>query len=133
MASRLGRPNKRSTMVLPMLAELGFRDPAVVLAEIASMPELRLRKLTKSEAGRAALAARIKAASDLMPYCHSKMAVKVDIGGELPVFHILGDRDQLEGNQQDSGTVIEHVGRDDVARQGDLLETIQQSVEEADD
>jgi hypothetical protein len=134
MGSRRGRPNKRSVMMLPMLEQLGYRDPAVVLAEIAAMPEMRLRKMTKTEAGRQALAARIRAAAELMPYCHAKMAVKVDIGGDLPVFHILGDRDQLsEENQGVAGQIIDHVGRNDVGSQADLIETIEQLKEKADD
>ena len=126
MGSRKGRPNRRSTMMLPMLEGLGYRDPAVILAEIANMPELRLRRWTKTEAGRAALAARIKAASEMMPYCHSKMAVKVDVGSDLPTFILFGDRNQLEQNQRVSGPVIEAVGHETVGQGGDLFENVQQ-------
>jgi hypothetical protein len=114
-----------------MLEALDYRDPALVLGEYASMPQARLKKLMSSEAGRAAVAARLKAASELMPYCHAKMAVKVDIGGELPVFHILGDRHQLE--QGVSSPVVEHVGRELVGHSADLFESIQQSGDKADD
>jgi hypothetical protein len=125
-------------MMLPMLEVLGYRDPAVVLAEIASMPEARLRKATKTEAGRHALAARIRAAAELMPYCHAKMAVKVDVGGDLPTFVLFGDRNQLdlpqvEQNQGDSAPLIDHVARPDVARDGDLFDNAQQFGDGADD
>ena len=133
MGSRKGIPNKRSTMVLPMLEALGHRDPAIILAEIASMPELRLRKMLRTEAGRQAMAFRVKAASELMPYVHSKMAVKVDVGGDLPVFNIFGNRNQLEDNQGVSGPVLEHVGRTEVGQTSDLFEKVQQVVDKADD
>lgn len=125
MGRKPGAINKKTRMLLPMLEQLGYRDPAVVLAEFASMPELRLKKLVSSEAGRAAVTARLKAASELMPYCHGKLPVRVDIGGELPVFHILGDRDQLE--QGLSAPVIEHVGQHDVGQTGELFENIEVS------
>lgn len=127
MGRKPGALNKKTRLLLPMLEQLGYRDPAVVLAEFASMPELRLKKLVSSEAGRAAVAARLKAAAELMPYCHGKLPVKVDIGGELPIFHILGDRDQLE--QGVSAPVIEHVGRDEVGQTGELFENIEVSDE----
>lgn len=133
MGRKPGSLNRKTTMMLPMLEALGYRDPAHVLGEYASMPEARLKKLMSSEAGRAAVAARLKAASELMPYCHAKMAVKVDLGGELPIFHILGDRDQIEGNQGVAAPVIEHVGQQQVGREGDLFETAQQSGEKTDD
>lgn len=131
MGRKPGSLNRKTTMMLPMLEALNYRDPAHVLGEYASMPHARLKKLMSSEAGRAAVAARLKAASELMPYCHAKMAVKVDVGGELPVFHILGDRDQLE--QGLSAPVVEHVGRELVGQSVDLFENIQQSGEKADD
>jgi hypothetical protein len=131
MGRKPGSLNRKTMMMLPMLEALDYRDPALVLGEYASMPQARLKKLMSSEAGRAAVAARLKAASELMPYCHAKMAVKVDIGGELPVFHILGDRHQLE--QEVSSPVVEHVGRELVGHSADLFESIQQSGEKADD
>lgn len=131
MGRKPGSLNKKTRMMLPMLEALGYRDPAHVLGEYASMPQARLKKLMSSEAGRAAVAARLKAASELMPYCHAKMAVKVDVGGELPVFHILGDRDQLE--QGLSAPIVEHVAQQLVAQSADLFDNIQQSGEKADD
>ncbi len=131
MGRKPGALNRKTTMMLPMLEALGYRDPAHVLGEYASMPELRLRKQMKTEAGRAAVAARLKAAAELMPYCHAKMAVKVDLGGELPVFHILGDRDQLE--QGVSSPVVEHVGQQLVGQGADLFESKQLFDEKADD
>lgn len=135
MARKTGSVNRRSLMVLPMLEALGYRDPAVVLGEFASMPAARLKKLMASEAGRASVAARLKAAAELMPYCHSKMAVKVDIGGDLPIFQIFGDRDQIEIEQNQGLTLPApgDVGRDDVGRQADLIEVIEQSGERTDD
>ena len=133
MGRKPGSLNRKTLMMLPMLEALGYRDPAAVLGEYASMPELRLRKLMKTEAGRAAVAARLKAASELMPYCHAKMAVKVDVGGELPIFHILGDRDQIEQNQGVSAPAIEHVGQTMVGRAVDLFENAQQFEDKADD
>ena len=131
MGRKPGSLNRKTRMMLPMLEALNYKDPAIVLAEIASMPEIRLRKITKTEAGRAGLVARLRAAAELMPYCHGKLPVKIDVGGELPVFHILGDRDQLE--QGVSSPVIEHVGQQRVGQGADLFDKIQQSGEEADD
>lgn len=131
MGRKPGSLNRKTRMMLPMLEALNYKDPAIVLAEIASMPEIRLRKITKTEAGRAGLVARLRAAAELMPYCHGKLPVKIDVGGELPVFHILGDRDQLE--QGVSAPVIEHVGQPLVGQGADLFDNIQQSGEEADD
>ncbi len=131
MGRKPGSLNRKTRMMLPMLEALNYKDPAIVLAEIASMPELKLRKITRTEAGRAGLVARLRAAAELMPYCHGKLPVKIDVGGELPVFHILGDRDQLE--QGVSSPVIEHVGQQLVGQGADLFDNIQQSGEEADD
>lgn len=128
-----GSLNRRTRLMLPMLEALEFRDPALVLAEIASMPELRLRKWTRTEAGRHALAARIKAATELMPYCHSKMPVQVNTELSLPIINIYGDRDQLQGNQQLSLEQAGNVGRNDVGQLVFPFENAQQFEDKADD
>lgn len=133
MGRKPGSLNKKTRMMLPMLEALGYRDPAVVLAEVVSMPELRLRKQMRTEAGRAAVAARLKAAAELMPYCHGKMPVKLEIGDNLPVFNLFFDRHQLQENQELSSPIVDHVAQDHVAQVDDLFENTQLFQDKADD
>lgn len=133
MGRKPGSLNRKTMMMLPMLEALSYRDPAQVLAEIASMPEARLRKLTATEAGRSAMAARLKAAAELMPYCHGKLPVSVNVTPILPVLEIVTGTNQIEQFQQDASVVAEHVGWRDVGRVHDLFENVQQFEEKADD
>ena len=133
MGRKPGSLNRKTRMMLPMLEALNYKDPAIVLAEIASMPELKLRKITRTEAGRAGLVARLRAAAELMPYCHGKLPVKIDVIDKLPVFNLFFDRHQLEENQEVVAPVIDHVGQQLVGQGADLFDNIQQSSEEADD
>ena len=133
MGRKPGSLNRKTLMMMPMLEQLGYRDPAHVLAEVASMPHSRLKKLTATEAGRSALAARLKAASDLMPFCHGKLPVTLNVQRDLPEFYILGNTNQLEQDQGLKDVTPVDVGCQVVGHSADLFETIQQSEDKADD
>lgn len=100
MARTKGAINRKTKMLPAMLAALDYRDPAIVLAEIASMPDAELLKLCSSEDRRAALSARIRSAEALMPYVHGKRPVEVLVTDDrLPMLIIQNGTDQLEGKK----------------------------------
>jgi hypothetical protein len=100
MARTKGAINRKTKMLPAMLAALDYRDPAIVLAEIASMPDAELLKLCSSEGRRAALSARIRSAEALMPYVHGKRPVEVLVTDDrLPMLIIQNGTDQLEGKK----------------------------------
>lgn len=100
MARTKGAINRKTKMLPAMLAALDYRDPALVLAEIASMPDAELLKLCSSEGRRAALSARIRSAEALMPYVHGKRPVEVLVTDDrLPMLIIQNGTDQLEGKK----------------------------------
>lgn len=100
MARTKGAINRKTRMLPAMLEALEYRDPAVVLAEIASMPDAELLKLCSSEGRRAALSARIRSAEALMPYVHGKRPVEVLVTDDrLPLLIIQTGMDQLDGKK----------------------------------
>lgn len=100
MARTKGAINRKTKMLPGYLKELGYRDPGVVLAEIASMDFRDLMRFAKSETRRAALAAKIRAAEALMPYVHGKRPVEVLVTDDrLPMLIIQNGTDQLEGKK----------------------------------
>lgn len=100
--ARLGRPkgarNRKTAEVQAYYLARGYRDPLLILAEIANADPLALAKLIGGKgAKRAALDAIRGAAGELMPYFHGKMPVKVEVeGGLLPVLAILTGSNQLD-------------------------------------
>ena len=100
MARTKGAINRKTMMLPKMLEALGHRDPAVVLAEIASMDFRQLMRFAGSETRRAALAAKIRSAEALMPYVHGKRPVEVLVTDDrLPMLIIQNGTDQLEGKK----------------------------------
>lgn len=100
-----GRPagalNRKTLMLPAWLEELGYRDPAVILSEIASMPQADLARLTRTKPLQAAMAARIKAASELMPYLHGKRVPVSDQGEErLPMLILDAGTNMIELRRQ---------------------------------
>lgn len=101
------------------LAALGYRDPAMVLAETMSMSETELQRVVNRhddgtlvpEAERIsrfeAKAMKLKAAAELMPYLHGKMpTVELQPDEKLPLLILeLGtnqldiDRGRIDGGQ----------------------------------
>lgn len=100
MARTKGAINRKTKMLPAMLAALDYRDPALVLGEIASLDFRQLMRLTSNETRRAALAAKIRAAEALMPYVHGKRPVEVLVTDDrLPMLIIQNGTDQLEGKK----------------------------------
>lgn len=84
-----GAPNKRTGKLKDWILALGYRHPAVVLAELASAEVGDLAKALACKKLEAAELKR-KAAIDLLPYFESKMPTTVELPeGELvPVLNI---------------------------------------------
>jgi hypothetical protein len=77
--SRRGVPNRRTEDTKRYYQALGFRDPLAFLGHLITINTDELaRSLGCKKA--AALDVQRKAATDLMPYLHSKQPVKLDIG-----------------------------------------------------
>lgn len=125
----MGRPagslNRKTLRLGAYLESLGHRDPAVVLAELASMPMVDLKRLAKGKDGAAALAARIRAAEALMPYLHGKMPVRIESEGALPVLQLLVGTNQIEQFQTLKDVTPPEVARPEVARKDQPLENKQ--------
>ncbi|MFK8250200.1 hypothetical protein ACEUEL_01755 [Ancylobacter sp. sgz301288] len=91
------------------LAQLGYRDPAVVLAETMSMSEAAIQNaLNRNEDGTAvpalercsrkeAHAIRLRAAAELLPFVHGKMpTIELQPEEALPVLVIEVGTNQLD-------------------------------------
>lgn len=80
---RAGRPvgavNKRSDSLKRYILGLGFKHPAIVLADIASasVPQLR-RQVAGLKAGEA-LSLKVRAAEALMPYFEQKLPTAIEL------------------------------------------------------
>jgi hypothetical protein len=114
VARTKGAKNKRTVGIPAELRDaLGHRDPAEVLAEVYSMPQVALQKMMRSAAGARAVAIRVQAAVAAMPYQHSKMPVAVTMQQDsLPVLVIDRVNHQMQQNQQLSSDDMASVSRE---------------------
>lgn len=122
-----GSKNKRKLGIPEELrARLNNQDPMEVLASIYSMDHKALAKMVRSAAGARAMAMKMAAAKEAMPYMHSKMPVKVEVDpDQLPRLVIVTDRHQMQNVQQNQQLIqrLEHgVGRVDVGRDSQVLD-----------
>lgn len=95
----VGSTNKRTGKIGEYILALGYRHPALILADLANVDPKRLREFGMKPAE--AMQLKRQAATDLMPYFESKMPVAVtatDADG-LPVF--------VMGEMTPGGTVID--------------------------
>lgn len=101
-AKRAGRPkgakNRKTEQVQAYYHARGYTDPLLILAEIANADPLALAQVIGGKEPRKAAFDAIRgAASELMPYFHGKMPVKVEVeGGQLPVLVIAAGTNQLD-------------------------------------
>lgn len=84
-----GRPagaiNKKTVQLRQYLAGMGFRDPALVLAQTYSMPLEKMAAILDCDR-HDAYKMQMNAAEALMPYLHGKMPLKVEVDDKpMPV------------------------------------------------
>lgn len=99
-----GRPpgarNRKSVDFEKWYHAAGFKDPAVLLAEVISADPLALARVAGVKLGEAIELQR-KAAVDLMPYLHGKKPTEVVVTDErLPTLIVVTDTNQLEEARQ---------------------------------
>lgn len=101
--SRLGRPagatNRKSKSFEKWFFAMGFKDPAVYLAELYSADPMALRAAIGGETTlKEVVDLQVKAAGELMPYLHGKKPTDLsDVPDEqLPHLFIMAGTDQLE-------------------------------------
>lgn len=95
-----GRPpgarNRKSVDFEKWYHAAGFKDPAVLLAEVISADPLALARVAGVKLGEA-LELQRKAAVDLMPYLHGKKPTEVVLTDErLPTLIIVTDTNQMQ-------------------------------------
>lgn len=85
-----GVPNRRTSRIAEYIQALGYRHPALILADLANIDPARLKEFGLKPAE--ALQLKRQSAADLMPYFESKMPVAVQAtdGEGLPLF-VIGD------------------------------------------
>lgn len=100
--AKRGRPagaiNKKTVALRQYLGAMGFKDPAVVLAQTYSRPVEELALWLGCEKADA-FKMQISAAESLMPYLHGKMPLKVEIDDKpMPVVVMnFGSHGQAQG------------------------------------
>lgn len=101
---RIGRPkgarNRKSVDFEKWFHAAGFKDPAVLLAEIISADALALGRAASIKVAEA-LELQRKCATDLMPYLHGKKPIEIDLVDErLPSLFIISGDNQLAQAQK---------------------------------
>jgi hypothetical protein len=89
-----GRPagalNRKTSDTIKYLAELGYKDPMIILTEIANADTMLLAKATGS-AAIDVMKLKAKAASDLMPYHHSQQPKDVNVRSDNVHLFVMGE------------------------------------------
>lgn len=101
---KIGRPkgarNRKSVDFEKWFHAAGFKDPAVLLAEIISADTIALATAASIKRIEA-LELQRKCATDLMPYLHGKKPIEIDLVDErLPSLFIIAGDNQLAQAQK---------------------------------
>jgi hypothetical protein len=112
-----GAANRKTLQLQRLYAARGFKDPIAWMGELVTKPPLELLAWVKSQPGAGAVTLmevidlQRKVATDLAPYLHGKMPIRIDHGDErLPVLIIRGDVDQVTIRREREGRDAMSVG-----------------------
>ena len=119
-AAGRGRPagsmNRKTKDLAQYLGALGYRDPALILAETYSRPAGELAKALKCKTAEA-YKLQLDAANALMPYLHGKRPTQIELDSKgLPMIQInLGQPSGQGADRGDSMSILDafHISADE--------------------